>query len=233
MAEKKEISVFVDESGSFAPVDADPNSPYYLLCMVFHNQADSLSEASATLSSALSRFGLPSNHAVHAGPLVRREDEYANMTRQQRIGVFRRMVIFLQKVNFKYRCFQLYKKFNTRQGAIHDVLLQSFVDFLIVHRDDFNACGNIRIYYDGGQTQVSQLLKEAFLIFQSKVDFAPDVSPAKYRLCQVADIACTLELVAVKLDNGGEMTISEDRFFGGRKNFLKNYLKPLRRKLWL
>ena len=30
MAKIKEISVFVDESGSFSPLEADPESPYYL-----------------------------------------------------------------------------------------------------------------------------------------------------------------------------------------------------------
>ena len=85
MARVKEISVFVDESGSFAPLEADPVSPYYLLCMVFHDQEDDIAAEVERLSDALQTIGLNRDHAIHAGPLIRREDEYANMPREQRI----------------------------------------------------------------------------------------------------------------------------------------------------
>ena len=60
--------------------------------------------------------------------------------------------------------------------------------------------------------------------------FATDVYPVRYRLFQVADVICTLELVKAKLLENGSISESEDRFFGGIKNFKKNYLKPLSRK---
>lgn len=232
MTNVKEISVFVDESGSFAPLEADPASTYYLLCMVFHNQEDDISTEVERLADALQTIGLDRDHTIHAGPLIRREDEYANMPRERRIGIFRRMMVFLQKAEFKYRCFRMSKKYNSRQDAIHDVLLQDLLDFLISHREDFNACEQIKIYYDNGQAQVTSILKEAFVIFSSKVQFVPEVRPARYRLFQVADVACTLELVAARLSDTGTITGSEDRFFGGIKNLKKNYLKPLSRKLW-
>ena len=77
---------------------------------------------------------------------------------------------------------------------------------------------------------MTSLLKEAFTIFSSKVEFISGVSPSRYRLFQAADVICTLELVKAKLSNNGKMTDSEDRFFGGVKNFKKNYLKLLSRK---
>ena len=232
MAEVKEISVFVDESGSFSPAEADPCSPYYLLCMVFHNQSDDILPEIDNLNSALVGMGLPLNHAVHAGPLIRREDEYAMMPRQVRIGIFRRMMVFIQKSSFTYKCFKLYKPYNTKKNAIHDVLLQDLVGFLMRHNDDFNGCAHIKIYYDNGQAQVTSLLKEAFAIYSSKVEFVSGVSPSRYRLFQAADVICTLELVKTKLMERGIMTESESRFFGGEKNFRKNYLKPLFRKVY-
>ena len=42
-------------------------------------------------------------------------------------------------------------------GAIHDTLLQEIVDFLISHRDDFNTCDQIKVYYDNGQAQITML----------------------------------------------------------------------------
>ena len=71
---------------------------------------------------------------------------------------------------------------------------------------------------------------EAFAIYSSKVEFATDVHPAKYRLFQAADVMCRLELVKTKLLVNGFVSKSEDRFFGGIKNLKKNYLKPLSRK---
>ena len=226
----KEISVFVDESGSFAPAGSDLHSPYYLLCMVFHDQSDGMSSEVDRLRDAFIQAGIDGDHAVHAGPMIRREEEYGSMPRELRIRIFRRMMVFMQKVDFKYKCFKLYKPYNSGDGAIHDTLLQDIVNFLISHRDDFNASEKIKIYYDNGQTQVTALLKEAFAIYSSKVEFASGVQPSKYRLFQAADVICTLELVKAKLFAYGSISESEDRFFGGIKNFKKNYLKPLSRK---
>ena len=57
-----------------------------------------------------------------------------------------------------------------------------------------------------------------------------DVSPERYKLFQVADLACTLELTRIKLEETGALSSSEYQFFGGTKNFRKNFLKPLLRK---
>ena len=88
----------------------------------------------------------------------------------------------------------------------------------------------IKVYYDNGQAQVTSLLKEAFAIYSSRVEFTPNVVPTRYRLFQAADAISMLELVKAKLLENGAITESEDRFFGGVKNFRKNYLKPLSRK---
>jgi hypothetical protein len=103
----------------------------------------------------------------------------------------------------------------------------------VSHREDFNAAEKIKVYYDNGQAQVSALLKEAFAIYSAKVEFAADVHPSKYRLFQAADVICTLELAKAKLIANGSISESEDRFFGGIKNFKKNYLKPLSRKEYM
>ena len=226
----KEISVFVDESGSFSPVGVDLHSPYYLLCMVFHDQADDISDEIDRLRDALARSGVSPDHVVHAGPMIRREEPYKAMPREQRIRIFRRMMVFIQKAAFKYRCFRLHKPYNSGERALHDTLLQDVVDFLVAHRDDFNANERIKVYYDNGQAQVTEILKEAFAIYSAKVEFAEDVRPARYRLFQAADVICTLELAKAKLTDGGAISESEERFFGGVKNFKKNYLKPLSRK---
>ena len=68
----KEISIFVDESGDFGKYDW--HSPYYIISMVIHDQDVDISEGVSRLEAELSDLGLK-NHCVHAGPLIRGEDE--------------------------------------------------------------------------------------------------------------------------------------------------------------
>ena len=75
-------------------------------------------------------------------------------------------------------------------------------------------------------------MREAFAIYSSKTSFIADVRPANYRLFQVADALCTLELVRLKLQSHEKLTSSEFEFFNGIQNLRRNYLKPLEQKLW-
>ena len=74
MGEKvKEISVFVDESGTFDPdVEA---SRFYLVCMVFHDQAKSIADNVQKLNDALAELGLPEDHAEQIPPLPGRRHD--------------------------------------------------------------------------------------------------------------------------------------------------------------
>lgn len=80
---KKELSIFIDESGDFGT--ADVHSPYYLITMVFHDQKDDISERIDTLDNQLANLGLVSNY-IHAGPIIRKEREYYSIS----IGTIRR-----------------------------------------------------------------------------------------------------------------------------------------------
>ena len=72
--------------------------------------------------------------------------------------------------------------------------------------------------------------KEISVFVDESGSFDPEVEPSKYRLFQVADLACTLELARAKLSEPEGLSESERVFFGGEKNFKKNYLKLLDRK---
>ena len=226
----KEISVFVDESGSFDPDRS--SSRYYSICMVFHDQSVDLSEEIQKLGDSLAALGLDRNHCVHAGPLIRREQDYESMSREARRGIFRRMFLFLHNANVTYKCFRIDKNFIGSRQDIHDPLLQQIVQFLIANASEFNTYDKLKIYYDNGQSELTSLLKEAFAIYASRTEFVPAVEPSKYRLFQVADIVCTLELARAKLSEPEGLSESEHVFFGGEKKFKKNYLKLLDRKLF-
>ena len=223
-----DISVFVDESGTFD--SDDESSRYYLICLVLHDQRESIADHVVALEDAFATIGMDRVHCVHAGPLVRRELEYASMRRDARRQIMSKMMAFVRRAPFAYRCFAIDKKFITADTAIHDFMLQHIVRFLIDHADVLNGYDLIKVYYDNGQRQVRELLKEAFSIFAAKTVFVNDVRPADYRLFQVADVLCTLELIRRRLKDGGRLTKSEYEFFNGFQNLNRNYFKVIDRK---
>lgn len=77
----KELSIFIDESGDFGAYD--PKYPYYIISMVFHNQADDMSDLFQSFDRALSETMLQRNF-VRMGPLIRREYEYTTMSIEER-----------------------------------------------------------------------------------------------------------------------------------------------------
>lgn len=223
----KEISVFVDESGSFDPDES--SSRFYLICFVMHDQSADIVPYVANLESELESRSLGASHCVHVGPLIRREGQYANMRREERQAIFRKMMAFIRKSDICYKCFRMDKHFDDGDSAVHDKLLREVTRFLLDNASWFSSYDTLKVYYDNGQEQVKFLLKEAFAIFSSITLFVPNVQPEAYRLFQAADFICSVELVAAKIAEIG-MSASESRFFGDRREFLRNILKPIRRK---
>ena len=223
----KEISIFVDESGSFESDEA--SSRFYLICFVMHDQDDEIRTLVDNLEFSFT--GLPQDavSCVHMGPLIRREPPYSGMSRELRQSIFRKMMAFVRRADISYRCFVIDKHFDSSDTAVHDRLLQDITRFLVENAEKFNAFDALKVYYDNGQSQVKSLLREAFAMFSSIVEFVPDVVPAKYRLFQAADLICSIELIAAKTE--GMMTESEKRFFGSRRVFVRDILRQIRRKL--
>lgn len=227
----KEISVFVDESGSFDPLAS--SSQFYIVCMVFHDQDKSIATDVASFNKELRGIGLDDTQAVHAGPLIRWEEPYRHLRRQDRRIVFGKLLAFMRRAEITYRCFAVDKRFVSDVKTLHDRLLQQIVTFLVAHATDFNAYDKLKVYYDNGQSSVREILKDAFALFSSKIDFVENVTPEKYKLFQVADMMATLELVRLKLETDGRISDAEKDFFLTIQNLKKNYLKPTARKLYV
>ena len=230
MAITKNISVFIDESGSFDPDRL--SSRYYIVCMVFHDQSRDISREIENLETSFESMKLKRQLCVHAGPLIRREAEYVTIDRATRRGIFRRIFLFMHNACISYKCFKIDKYFLGSSQSVHDPLLQQIVQFLLEHTAEFNAFDRLKVYYDNGQAELTRLLKESFALFASRTEFIPEVEPSRYRLFQVADLICTLELARAKLATPEGLSESERAFFGGERNFKKNFLKLLDRKLF-
>lgn len=67
------LSVFIDESGDFGAYNH--HSPNYFVTMVLHDQKVDISSEIESMEVRMNQAGYP-HHAVHVGPLIRRESFY-------------------------------------------------------------------------------------------------------------------------------------------------------------
>ncbi len=77
----KTLSVFIDESGDFGKFDS--KAPCYYVSMVLHDQSVDISSEIAKLEQRVSNYGFP-HHAIHVGPIIRREKIYSNELMEKR-----------------------------------------------------------------------------------------------------------------------------------------------------
>ena len=224
----KTLSIFVDESGNFRLPDAECR--FYIIGMLFHDQSIDISADVARLEQADSEVGLE-GHCFHAGPLIRREKNYSMLSRQLRGRIFSRMMAFARKVQYRYHCLSVDKKFIDTTDQIVTHLKTSLTDFIARNNAGLTALGRVKIYYDCGQSPVTRLLHQVFEAnLGCPIEFAVNVTPSRYRLFQLADLICTLHLIEMKLKVGLPMSRSEQQFFGGPRKFRHNILRYIKAK---
>ena len=222
----KELSIFVDESGDFGPYEA--HSPFYIFTLIFHNQANSIANEIQFLENGLSELGLPKNHCFHVGPIIRREEDYQNYSITERRKFLNKILSFAKNVNVSYATFITEKKHMSDSLDLTVALTKKLSSFIREHYTYFMAFERIVVYYDNGQVELGKLLASVFLTMLPQVEFKK-VLPADYRLFQMADLVCTMELIYMKEDKN-ILSKSEMAFFGSIRDMRKNYLKPLFKK---
>ena len=223
---KKVLSVFIDESGDFGAFNK--HAPFYLVALVFHEQNIDIRDNIRMLEEHLKLLGYP-RHAIHTGPLIRRESVYKNDLVEDRKRLFNALFNFTRKLNFHYT-YTLIKK-NECNGILSVVDRQSraIAAQLRNNYEYLASFDKIIIYYDNGQVELTKILTSVFHSMFSNVEFRK-VKPVEYKLFQVADLICTMELLSAKADNNS-FTRSEIDFFGGVREYKRNYLKWIKKKM--
>lgn len=101
---------------------------------------------------------------------------------------------------------------------------------MVEHLDFFQSFDDVKIYYDNSQGIVKQELDRSVGEVLSKgVVRRRKTSMTDYRLEQVADFLCTIELGLVKYE-AKEDGKTYNIFFGGIGSFKRNWLKQARSK---
>jgi len=209
----KELSIFVDESG-----DRGGKARYYPLVLVFHDQADSIAEAVTGYEAKLARADLP-NIPFHSEPLMNGHKDYEFLDIEQR------KVMLAYFSSFVYRRSQFEDPARLMERMGRDIS-----SAMIEHLGFLQSFDDVKVYYDNGQDIVKQALDRSVGKVLSKgVVRRRKTSMTDYRLEQVADYLCTIELALVKYEakENGE---TYNKFFGGIGSFKRNWLKQARGK---
>ena len=224
----KELSIFVDESGDFGPYEY--HCPFYIFTLVFHDQSNPIADNITRLEHSLKDIGLDEGHCFHVGPIIRREEDYQLMDVRERRRVLGLLIAFVRNINISYATFSVEKKQVADSIVLTARLSRCLSAFIRDNFGFFQQFDRVVVYYDNGQVELGRILASVFSILLSNVEFKK-VKPAQYRLFQVADLMCTMELLKLKQAQN-MLSKSEDAFFGSARDMKKNYLKQLDRHLF-
>lgn len=221
----RELSIFADESG-----DKTERSRYFLLTLVSHDQANSITDKIFHYEQALARADLP-NIPFHTEPLLNGHKDYEHLEPEQRKKMLVAFNVLVQRLPIRYRTFVYRRReFDTPEKLAARMRrdIEEMLDGDLAH---FQGFEHVKVYYDNGQAIVKRALDEAVSSALSKQAVVKKrTTMTEYRLAQVADYLCTIELAAIKYE-AKEDGATYDKFFGCVGSFKKNWLKQARRKL--
>ncbi|MBR1582127.1 MAG: DUF3800 domain-containing protein [Spirochaetales bacterium] len=218
----KELSIFIDESGDFG--DYKLHSSYYIISLVCHDQSIDINPQIRKLEESLSFIGYP-KHCTHAGPIIRNEHEYRRDTLKNRQRILKVIASFLRHIDVNVETAFIEKKQTKDVVDATGRLSKEISAFIRAHYVYFQQFDVVKVYYDNGQVEVSKILSSVFNALLDHVEFRR-VFPSEYRLFQVADLVCTLQLLKLK-DERHELSRAEKQFFSDARTLRKNYLKIL------
>lgn len=221
----RELSIFVDESGDFGEYSA--HAPYYIVAMVLHDQANDITTEIAKLNRELKNLGYE-NHVVHTEPLIRREEDYRNLSPNERRSIFTKLYYFTTKCQIQYKTFIFQKKDFENVFKLEGRMAREISGFIRENLTYFQGFEKVILYYDNGQHELNRILNTVLASELADYDVRK-VLPCDYKLFQAADLICTLELLRLKAESGS-LTRSEKLIFHTKRDLKKDFLKGILKK---
>lgn len=210
----KELSIFVDESGDFG--DYEKHAPYYIVTLVLHNQDKDIKDELKKLDIALDHLGYTEKQAIHTAPLIRREIPYENFQPNERRAIFSKLYYFALNCDITYKTFIFKKSEYDNIFRLEARIARELSQFIRDNQEFFNGFDSVILYYDNGQHELNKILNMVLATELSAYDIRK-VLPNEYRLFQVADLICTLELLELKIQSG-VMTRSVELLFHSKRD---------------
>lgn len=221
----RELSVFVDESGNYGGQSAK----YYLVTLVFHNQSASVAEIIERYEQALRLRGLP-DIPLHMNPLMHGNESYGAMDIHLRNRLLASFATFANKCPITYITFSYQRNKFKSDATMFTGMRRDLILFLFDRLQSFQSYDAVKIYYDDGQNEVTAVLHAAFeYVLGKQAVIYKKCNPKYFRLQQIADYICEIELAYIKFGNS-EQSNTGQIFFGNYRDFKKNHLRKIRAK---
>lgn len=220
------LSVFVDESGDFGPYDS--KSPYYIMTLIIHDQSKDISKQVQILNDKVQSFGFDNDFVIHTAPLIRREEVFANESPNKRRSLFISLFFFVLKSPISYKTFVFEKRKGETTLALEGRMAREMSLFIRQNLGYFQSFEDVVLYYDNGQHELNRILNYILSTELSSYTLRK-VLPKDYKLFQVADLICTLQLLSLKCECG-ELSKSEQLIFHSKRELRKTFLGPIQKK---
>lgn len=109
--------------------------------------------------------------------------------------------------------------------ALSTQLSKQIKSFVSKNYDYFSSFDKVNVYYDNGQTELNLVLNTILSMLLSNVEFRK-ASPGEYRLLQLADFICSIELLSLKQQEN-RLSKSESSFFYKPQELKKSFIKTI------
>lgn len=166
-------------------------------------------------------------------PLMHGNESYKAMDTRMRSRLLAGFASFANKCPITYATFSYQRDRFISDEAMFARMRRDLVLFLFDTLQPFQEYNAVKIYYDDGQNEVTNVLHAAFgYVLGAQTVIYKECDPRHFRLQQIADYICEIELARIKYERS-EQSKTEQIFFGSYRDFKKNHLRKIRTKrIW-
>lgn len=220
----RKLHVYADELGD--PGSLSEHSPIFSLSLLFLDESADKSRNLRKLKGAMRKYG--GDHFIHCGNLIRGEEPYKGVLREDRQVLFYALLSYAGGINFSFKVMRVRKTKCTTPLSLEQELLEKTAAFIRDNSVLFADYDQIIVHYDAGQKTCTKVLSGAFLNTLKKVTFEK-TGQWEDIFMQVADLLCVLDNLDYKLVFGG-FTHSEEKFLGKRRKIKKEIIGRFKSK---
>ena len=131
-----------------------------------------------------------------------------------------------------YKTFVFHKNDYDNIFKMEARMARDISQFIRDNLEYFQGFENVILYYDNGQHELNRILNTVLATELASYDVRKAI-PSDYRLFQVADLICTLELLKIKVAEGKSLTRSEELIFHKKRDLKKDFFKGIAKKEFL
>ncbi|MBQ3441234.1 hypothetical protein IJG27_02910 [Candidatus Saccharibacteria bacterium] len=217
----RRLNIFGDETGEFG--FAKGSAKLYGVSLVFHEQSASIASELNTLNTRLSHLNF--NSMIHMGDLVSGHEDFEGLEISERRKIYTQLYRFSTAIPAKYHSFFIDKKAFDANTTLEKCLENFLRELILSNLEYFQNFDEIKMYYDGGQKQLSKIIDKVFGEL-SGYERESNFDHTEKKLFQVADMLTYIDKLLYKYDNGIKFSNTEIGFFDYKTiNRIKRELK--------